>query len=71
MHGTACLTPSHDAFSPFLFFIRIAVTVTFYYATNGANWTENAEWLSTLGECLWFGVFCEDGVRVTNVTLRK
>jgi hypothetical protein len=42
---------------------------TFYFSTNGANWTNSSNWISELPECQWFGVSCEDGFIATNITL--
>ena len=36
--------------------------VALYNATDGANWTNNANWLRTNEPCSWYGVNCVDGV---------
>jgi hypothetical protein len=43
---------------------------TFYYATNGNNWTVSDGWMGPTNECEWYGVFCVDNL-VTNLTLSK
>ncbi len=35
--------------------------VALYESTNGAGWTNNAEWLETDTPCSRYGVHCEDG----------
>jgi Leucine-rich repeat (LRR) protein len=46
--------------------------VTFYYATNGENWTSSTNWLSDAGECSWFGVKCErDALRQLELGLNN
>mmetsp|Transcript_6265 Transcript_6265/g.13954 ORF Transcript_6265/g.13954 Transcript_6265/m.13954 type:complete len:236 (+) Transcript_6265:173-880(+) len=45
--------------------------VTFYFATEGALWTANTGWVGGLTECNWFGLLCNDGSLVSNMTLRK
>lgn len=35
--------------------------VTFYQATQGANWVERSGWLATNTPCSWYGVACEGG----------
>lgn len=39
--------------------VRYALA-TLYYATNGARWVNNTNWLNG-HECLWTGVYCELG----------
>ncbi|MCE5209169.1 MAG: hypothetical protein LLG42_12775 [Chloroflexi bacterium] len=34
---------------------------TLYNSTNGTNWTDNTDWLSTDTPCTWFGVSCSEG----------
>ena len=48
-----------------------AVLVALYEATNGANWTNNTNWLSDqpLGE--WFGVTTDENGRVTRLRLHE
>ena len=48
-----------------------AVLVALYEATNGANWTNNTNWLSDrpLGE--WYGVTTDENERVTRLGLRE
>ena len=48
-----------------------AALVALYNATDGANWTENTNWLSNepLGE--WHGVTTEEDGRVTELNLRE
>ena len=34
---------------------------TFYYSTNGENWTDSTNWISsTESQCTWFGITCDD-----------
>ncbi len=35
--------------------------VTFYEATEGANWDDQTGWLETNTPCSWYGVACADG----------
>jgi hypothetical protein len=35
---------------------------TFYFATDGAKWTNNDGWLEPTQECDWFGVECNDSL---------
>ena len=48
-----------------------AVLVAFYNATDGANWTNNTNWLSneTLSE--WYGVTTDANGRVTSLNLQQ
>ena len=32
--------------------------LTIYFSTNGAQWTNNTEWLGDSSECTWAGVVC-------------
>jgi len=42
----------------------------FFYATEGASWTNNEQWLGAAGECTWFGVSCGDSeIRVQRLQL--
>lgn len=43
---------------------------TFYFATGGADWKDNYDWLSSADECEWYGVTCTDGL-VTKLDLCK
>jgi len=60
------IRPVSDAY-----FLRRYALVTFYYATNGDNWTlcgrdavlctgSKYNWLSDTNECNWEGIFCEE-----------
>jgi len=43
---------------------------TLYFATDGANWFDNQNWLSTTVDyCSWFEVTCTDANLVQNLTL--
>ena len=33
---------------------------TFYYSTNGDDWTNTNAWLSGANECTWLGVKCDE-----------
>lgn len=34
---------------------------TFYYSTNGENWTDSTNWISsTASQCTWYGITCND-----------
>lgn len=47
---------------------------TFYFATQGAGWSDNSGWLGDDQECTWFGVDCENSdnsIYVTRLLLRK
>ena len=34
---------------------------TFYYSTNGENWTDSTNWISaTESQCTWYGITCND-----------
>lgn len=46
---------------------RYALT-TFYYSTNGYNWTDSSGWLTESNECTWFGVTCGSDL-VTEIDL--
>lgn len=48
-----------------------AALLSFYNATNGDGWTDNAGWLGAPGtECGWFGVVCDPGkTHVTGLQL--
>jgi hypothetical protein len=41
----------------------------FYYATNGASWTNKSNWMSSASECTWYGVTCGTDGSVTNLKL--
>jgi len=41
-----------------------------YNSTNGANWTNNTDWLQTNTPCSWYGVGCQDG-HVSGLWLMK
>ena len=44
----------------------------FFYALAGESWTRSDGWLSSLPECEWYQVSCDDGDgQVTGITLRK
>ena len=46
--------------------------IALYNATAGDNWTNNTNWLGAEGtECSWFGVQCDFGGNVSNLTLRE
>ena len=42
--------------------------VALYNATDGANWTDNTNWLATTTPCDWYGVTCTAG-QVTHLGL--
>ncbi|KAL7559187.1 hypothetical protein ACA910_013194 [Epithemia clementina (nom. ined.)] len=44
---------------------------TLFYATPGNNWKNNQGWLSNQVECKWRGVFCNNGVLASNLTIRS
>ena len=34
---------------------------TFYYSTNGENWTDSTNWISSAAsQCTWYGITCND-----------
>ena len=47
-----------------------AALVALYYATDGPNWTINANWLSDQPLDTWYGVTTDDSGRVTELALR-
>jgi len=48
-----------------------AALIEMYNSTDGANWTNNTNWLGDAGtECTWYGVTCE-GNHVTEINLSK
>ena len=87
LQGTQLCAPTDDAFQTWLEGIANkqgvvncqdpilnpdrAALVALYEATNGANWTNNTNWLSDrpLGE--WFGVWTDANGRVTILNLRE
>lgn len=54
-HEAACwmLRQKHSSFSPQRF-----VMATIYYATKGARWDINTDWMTSKHECNWYGVKC-------------
>jgi hypothetical protein len=44
---------------------------TFYFSTNGVDWTQDTGWLGNSQECDWFGITCVDGINLTDLLLRK
>ncbi len=42
--------------------------VALYESTDGANWTNNTDWLATNTPCSWFGVTCSEG-NITQLSL--
>ena len=48
-----------------------AALVAVYYATDGPNWTINANWLSDQPLDTWYGVTTDDSGRVTELVLRR
>ena len=44
---------------------------TLYYATNGANWTQNDRWLSADAICSWYGVLTNTACSNTTQRLRR
>jgi len=42
---------------------------TFYFATGGANWTNNKGWLGPTQECDWYGVKCNESLFSTSLNL--
>jgi hypothetical protein len=44
---------------------------TFYYSTNGDDWTNDAGWLTGANECMWFGVTCTGNDTVSSIILCK
>jgi hypothetical protein len=49
-------------------FIERYGLATFYYSTSGDTWINNADWLSALDVCEWFGVTCD---HITNSTVER
>ena len=52
----------------------LAVLVTLYNATDGANWTANTGWVDGAAgtncvPCDWYGVICDNNDRVTKLHL--
>lgn len=43
--------------------------VALYTSTNGTNWTNNTNWLQSDTPCSWYGISCENGTNVTNISL--
>ena len=43
--------------------------IALYDATDGANWEDNAGWLSDSDECNWYGVTCNGSGNVTKLEL--
>lgn len=43
----------------------------FFFATGGATWTNNNNWLGATEECNWFGVICTATSQALNITLCK
>ena len=65
-------------FVPTLLHGAIAMTerdalIALYNATDGANWTDNTNWLGGEGtECTWFGITCHDDEKnVRHLSLRN
>jgi hypothetical protein len=46
---------------------RYALT-TFYYSTNGDDWTDSTGWLTETNECTWFGISCGSNL-VTQINI--
>jgi hypothetical protein len=46
---------------------RYALT-TFYYSTNGDDWTDSTGWLTATNECTWFGISCGSDL-VTEISI--
>ena len=44
--------------------------VTLFEGTDGDNWTDNTDWLSTNTPCTWYGVTCDEG-HVTRLDLQN
>lgn len=44
---------------------------TLYYSTDGDNWTSSTNWISSLSECNWEFVLCDDDEQVTHLSLGK
>mmetsp|Transcript_6254 Transcript_6254/g.7930 ORF Transcript_6254/g.7930 Transcript_6254/m.7930 type:complete len:619 (+) Transcript_6254:165-2021(+) len=34
------------------------ILAVFYFSTNGDDWNVNSNWLSSEGECSWYGILC-------------
>ena len=50
--------------------IQRYVLATLYYSTNGDEWIDTSNWLSSDTECVWAGVECDDTTRaVTSIEL--
>mmetsp|Transcript_35093 Transcript_35093/g.99862 ORF Transcript_35093/g.99862 Transcript_35093/m.99862 type:complete len:313 (-) Transcript_35093:55-993(-) len=47
---------------------RFAMAVI-YYATKGAKWDENTDWMTSKHECSWYGVECNTFRKVVNLDL--
>lgn len=45
---------------------RFAVA-TFYYSTNGNDWTNSNGWLSSTDECTWVGLNCNDDGSIVEI----
>jgi hypothetical protein len=45
--------------------------VTFYFSTNGAEWTDSVGWLTESSECEWFGIACNSDGLVDEFAMRK
>lgn len=46
-----------------------AALVDLYNATNGPNWTNKTNWLSSCNPCQWYGITCRAGERVSEINL--
>ena len=51
--------------------VNRAALVAFYNSTDGANWTDNTNWLSDAPIGEWHGVTTNDGGRITRLDLRE
>ncbi len=70
---SACTTdsePSHESSEPSHESETEALS-TFYYATNGPDWTNSDSWLTDTPVGDWYGVVTDDEGRVVELNLRE
>ena len=64
-HEAACwMLSSGKKFTPQRFVLAVV-----YYATKGAKWDVNTDWLTRKNECSWYGVECNTFGKVINLDL--
>lgn len=64
-HEAACwMLRSGKKFTPQRFVLAVV-----YYATKGAKWDVNTDWLTSKNECSWYGVECNSFGKVINLDL--